>query len=72
MIFLLETGMHESVCSCCQATKYQSLDVELQCEDGFRWTKKVAVPAKCSCVACGEGSPYIGASTGNPSYVNYV
>ncbi|XP_050302983.1 hemocytin [Anthonomus grandis grandis] len=50
------SGLHESICSCCQAVEYQPLEVELTCEDGFTWIKKVAVPAKCECVPCGGGS----------------
>ncbi|CAG9772868.1 unnamed protein product [Ceutorhynchus assimilis] len=62
--FNIRSGLHESVCSCCQAIKYQPLDVELECEDGYKWTKKVAVPSKCNCVACGEGaSPMVGQVT---------
>ncbi|XP_030749920.1 hemocytin [Sitophilus oryzae] len=56
--FNIKTGLHESVCSCCQATDYQSLEIELDCDDGSKFKKKVAVPSKCSCVACGEKSPY--------------
>jgi len=63
-----ESGLHESVCSCCQATNFQSLKVELECENGYKWTKKVAVPSQCSCRACGEASLYLGGPTQAPIY----
>ncbi|KAH1012596.1 hypothetical protein HUJ05_011728 [Dendroctonus ponderosae] len=67
--FNMKTGMHESVCSCCQATEFHSLDVELECADGYKWKKKVAVPSKCDCVACGEGSPYLSDATTKPNFL---
>lgn len=44
-----ETGTHDSKCGCCRATDYDSLDVELECEDGFTYKKTVAVPKVCGC-----------------------
>lgn len=46
---LLDTGSHDSKCACCRATDYGSVEVELECEDGFVFKKKVAVPKKCGC-----------------------
>lgn len=66
--FNIKSGLHESVCSCCQATNFQSLKVELECENGYKWTKKVAVPSQCSCRACGEASLYLGGPTQAPIY----
>nr|XP_023019258.1 hemocytin-like [Leptinotarsa decemlineata] len=48
------SGMHESVCSCCQTVEYGSIMVELTCKDGEKFKKRIAVPAKCGCLACGE------------------
>ncbi|KAL1513261.1 hypothetical protein ABEB36_002690 [Hypothenemus hampei] len=66
--FNFKTGMHESVCTCCQAVKYESLEVELECEDGYKWMKKVGVPSKCDCLACSEGRDF----TNKASYVQQV
>lgn len=48
-VFLAETGTHDSKCTCCRATDYESLEVELECEDGVTFKKKVAVPKVCGC-----------------------
>lgn len=48
-IIPLETGTHDSKCACCRAVDYDSLEVELECEDGFTLKKKVAVPKVCGC-----------------------
>ncbi|EFA10333.2 hemocytin [Tribolium castaneum] len=50
--FDTKKGSHESVCSCCHATDYKSIEVELECEDGYTWKKKVAVPSACGCEGC--------------------
>ncbi|KAJ8974052.1 hypothetical protein NQ317_002298, partial [Molorchus minor] len=47
-----KSGLHESACSCCQATKYSSIHVELVCSDGETWKKKIAVPSRCGCEGC--------------------
>lgn len=44
--------MHESVCSCCRATKYEPLVIELDCENGQKLEKQIAMPSKCSCEGC--------------------
>ncbi|CAH0701554.1 unnamed protein product [Spodoptera exigua] len=48
-----QTGVHDSRCECCQATKYGSLDVTLSCEDGSLQKHRVATPSTCACAACG-------------------
>jgi von Willebrand factor len=50
--FNAKKGAHESDCSCCQATRYVPLEVELECEDGFKWNKKIEVPSDCGCEGC--------------------
>jgi len=50
--FNFKSGSHESDCSCCRATQYGSLEVKLECEDGYTWKKKVAVPSACGCEGC--------------------
>ncbi|XP_066254573.1 hemocytin [Euwallacea similis] len=65
--FNIKSGLHESVCSCCQATDYRSLKVDLVCEDGYKWVKKVAVPSKCGCRSCeGAATSYVNNPTGAP------
>lgn len=50
--FNLFSGTHESVCSCCQATKYDTINVDMTCDDGYKWVKKVSVPSRCDCNGC--------------------
>lgn len=52
ILISLETGIHESLCSCCRATKYHPLIIELDCEDGQKLEKQIAMPSKCSCEGC--------------------
>lgn len=52
------TGTHDSKCACCRAVDYESLEVELECEDGFVLKKRVAVPKVCGCEdGCTELEP---------------
>ncbi|XP_025836286.1 hemocytin-like [Agrilus planipennis] len=51
-VFNSKTGSHESKCECCQATKYEPLFVELECEDGYKYKKQIAVPVECGCESC--------------------
>nr|CAH7739498.1 unnamed protein product [Callosobruchus chinensis] len=51
-MFNTKSGSHESVCSCCVATGYRGISVELTCEDGEKWTKRISVPAQCGCEGC--------------------
>lgn len=37
------------MCACCRATEFDSVDVELECDDGYIFKKKIAVPKVCSC-----------------------
>ncbi|XP_017781781.1 PREDICTED: hemocytin [Nicrophorus vespilloides] len=51
-VFNTKSGSHESICSCCRATKYSPLLIELTCEDGYKFKKQVAVPTVCGCEGC--------------------
>ncbi|KAF5285691.1 hypothetical protein FQR65_LT13076 [Abscondita terminalis] len=45
-------GEHENECTCCQATQYTSIIVDLVCEDGFIYKKLMRVPSHCGCHGC--------------------
>ncbi|XP_050428341.1 hemocytin-like [Adelges cooleyi] len=54
--FNKKTTKHDSKCQCCQPIRYEEVSVSLQCKDGYRYKKSVAVPSACSCTACGGDS----------------
>ncbi|XP_026747695.1 hemocytin-like [Trichoplusia ni] len=47
-----QTGIHDTRCECCQATKYTPVQVMLSCEDGTAQAHRLASPAACACAAC--------------------
>nr|XP_026489918.1 hemocytin-like [Vanessa tameamea] len=49
-----QTGIHDSSCECCQATRYAPLLVSLTCADGSRRPHRLASPADCACRRCAE------------------
>ncbi|XP_050345304.1 hemocytin [Nymphalis io] len=49
-----QTGIHDSSCECCQATRYAPLLVSLRCADGSRQAHRVASTAACACARCGQ------------------
>ncbi|KAJ8725925.1 hypothetical protein PYW08_004108 [Mythimna loreyi] len=63
-----QTGVHDSKCECCQATKYGSVDVQLSCEDGSSQAHRVASPLACACVACGGADQPLWPTKTKPGY----
>ncbi|RZC42307.1 hemocytin, partial [Asbolus verrucosus] len=61
-------GIHQNQCTCCQATKYETLVVELECEDGSVSKKNVAVPSECGCKGC-AASRFTKTATKTPGFV---
>ncbi|XP_059485087.1 hemocytin isoform X2 [Neocloeon triangulifer] len=39
-------------CNCCQGLEFELIEVEVKCEDGNQYTKKIRVPTLCECNAC--------------------
>lgn len=50
--YVIVTWEQDADCNCCQPVDFRKLQVELTCEDGKRFKKKITVPAICSCESC--------------------
>ncbi|XP_071447163.1 hemocytin-like [Hetaerina americana] len=53
--FDFNTFSQQGNCKCCQATNTKSITVEVVCEDGYAYERKISTPTTCECNAC-EGT----------------
>ncbi|XP_044006095.1 hemocytin [Aphidius gifuensis] len=44
--------IQETDCNCCQPIDMKNINVDLVCDDGVKFTKKIYVPTACSCETC--------------------
>lgn len=49
---LLASGLHDSICTCCQATKYEPFSVTLDCEGEHQIKTSFPKPIECGCQPC--------------------
>ncbi|XP_046389468.1 hemocytin isoform X2 [Ischnura elegans] len=50
--FDLNTLSQQAKCKCCQATSTKSITVQVVCEDGYAYERRVSTPTSCACNAC--------------------
>lgn len=50
-------NIQEKFCTCCQMKTEKEINIQLTCDDGFKFTKPVSVPTSCSCNPCSSEVP---------------